>query len=121
MIVLIFRCQQNRVAILTESSPAILKYVIFEQNALCIFQFKEILHDKGPSGSATHESRLARFPDHRFEQMIATNLDVSRCHRGTAPAKQNALTRGFQEVVDGLERPTGSVSSSVADDLGISA
>src|SRR5579863_1408619 len=69
----ILRRQHNVCALLSESTPCVFKEIALYEYALPLLQLKIVLDDK----LHTDELRIVRIPDHRLEQMIEPNFNVS--------------------------------------------
>src|SRR5260370_37094042 len=83
---LIFGRQQDREALLRETTPAILQNVCLEQNAHPTLQFEEILDDKRTAIAAADKAGLSSHPDHRLGQDVSPDPDGSwRPLRTTTP------------------------------------
>src|SRR5437879_6121392 len=86
---LIFWGQQDREALLRETTPAILQNVCLEQNAHPTLQFEEILDDKRIAIAAADKAGLSSHPGHRLEQVVASDLDVCWGRSRSTTAEQN--------------------------------
>src|SRR5437762_1584169 len=95
---LILRSKQQRISGLGKTAPVILHDVAFEQDALGVFEFKEVLYDKWIACRTAHISRLALQPCEGFEHMITPDFDIGgRKCRSRAP-EQYILPRRFKEI-----------------------
>src|SRR5262245_41721427 len=97
--------------------PDLLEDVAVNQDALRVFQLKEVLDPPGPSRVA----RIADPPRERLEAVVTTELDVRRhevVDRRIGAAEDEILAGALEIVVDDLER-AGPIPA--ADGLGIGA
>ena len=80
-----------------------------------------VLNDKWSACVGSHESGFPGLPSHRPEQVIAANFDIGwRCRAGCA-AKQDALARGFEKIINYLIGTARGVPSASIDGLRVRA
>src|SRR5581483_6429181 len=113
--------EQDGVAVLTESAPAVFEKVPLDQHSLSVLQFEQVLHNERMAVAAAGKPRLSSPPDQGFEEVVAPHLDVGWRGGSRTAAEENIFARRFQEIIDDLEWPARSVPSAAAQYLRVGA
>src|SRR5580704_10665882 len=106
---------------LRKTTPRAFHNVALEQNALRVFQFKEILDNKWIPVCATHVSGFAFHPGQRLEYVIVAHLNIRGCSGGRSTAEHDVFSCRLKKVVDDFVRPRGPVAETSSDGLSVRA
>src|SRR6267142_3987871 len=90
---LVLWSQNNREALLRESTPRVFGDVAVEQYPLRILQLEVVLHDEGIAMVAQDDIRLARHPGQRLEEMVVADLNIGRSERRVPASEQDIFRR----------------------------
>ena len=119
-LVLVLGRQEYAKARLRETSPDVLHQVAFYQHACRILKLEMILDDEGIARDPTHKIRVTRCPLQRLKEVITADHNIGRSGGRSSASEQDALARGFQEIVLNLVRAGQKISGAAEDCVGIS-
>src|SRR4051794_15791292 len=113
--------QQQGVSRLTKAAPGVFKDIAFDQDALGVFEFQQVLHHEGIAGWPANKVWLTGHPHQGLEEMVVADFDVCRSCSGRTAAEQNAFGGSLKKIVGDFVWAAGEVAVAAADYLCVGA